>query len=156
MALSRLATDIDRLVDTHGAASLIEQLVARIGIDAIRAEVRRYKIEPRRRRGRTEQELFEVWLAIELERAKARSSDGRDVTQVCRKMKRFTWIAARGGQYNIARVIDSPEALLRLYQQACNRLKSRQAERRAWEGYRDAIVSQQRPRASQRRARRAT
>lgn len=156
MPLSSLTNDIDRLVETHGVAPLIEQLVARIGIDAIRAEVKRYKLEPRRRRGRTEQELFEVWLAIELERARARSREARDAVQVCRKMKRFTWIAARGGQYNIARVIDSPEALLRLYQQACNRLKSRSAERRAWEGYRDAIVSQQSPRASGRRARRAT
>jgi len=151
-----LSTDIDRLVETHGVAPVIEQLVARIGIDAIRAEVKRYKLEPRRRRGRTEQELFEVWLAIELERAKARSSDGRDPEQVCRKMKRFTWISARGGQYNIARVVDSPEALLRLYQQACNRIRSRQADRRAWEGYRDAIVSQQAPRAGTRRARRAS
>jgi hypothetical protein len=151
-----LSTDIDRLVEIHGIAPLIEQLVARIGIDAVRAEVKRYKLEPRRRRGRTEQELFEVWLAIELERAKARSRDGRDAEEVCRKMKRFTWISARGGQYNIARVVDSPEALMRLYQQACNRIKSRQADRRAWEGYRDAIVSQQGPRTPGRRSRRAS
>jgi hypothetical protein len=151
-----LSSDIDRLVETHGIAPLIEQLVARIGIDAVRAEVKRYKLEPRRRRGRTEQELFEVWLAIELERARARSRDGRDAEQVCRKMKRFTWISARGGQYNIARVVESPEALLRLYLQACNRIKSRQVDRRAWEGYRDAIVSQQRPRAAGRRARRVS
>jgi hypothetical protein len=148
MPLSDLAADIDRLVDTHGIAPVIEQLVARLGIDAIRAEVKRYKLGPRQHRGRTEQELFEVWLAIELERAKGRSPNGRDAEQVCKKMKRFTWIAARGGQYNIARVIDSPQALLRIYQQACNRLKSRKAERRAWEGYRDAIVSQQGPRAN--------
>lgn len=152
MPLSDLTTDIDRLVETHGIASVIEQLVARIGIDAIRAEVKRYKLGPRRHRGRTEQELFEVWLAIELERAKARSRSGRDAEQVCKKMKRFTWIAARGGQYNIARVIDSPEALLRIYQQACNRLKTRKAERRTWEAYRDAVVTQQAPRTSARRA----
>ena len=41
MALSDLAGDIDRLVETHGVASLIEQLVARLGIEAIRAEVKR-------------------------------------------------------------------------------------------------------------------
>src|SRR5581483_9736481 len=142
MALSDLATDIDRLIETHGIGPLIEQLVARIGLDAVRAEVKRYKMAPRRR-ARTEQELFEVWLAIELERAKARSRNARDAEQICRKMKRFTWIAARGGQYNIARVIDSPEALLRIYQQACNRLKSRQDDRRTWEGYRDAVLNQQ-------------
>jgi hypothetical protein len=153
MPLSDLTADIDRLVETHGIASVIEQLVARLGIDVIRAEVKRYKLAPRQHRGRTEQELFEVWLAIELERAKARSRSGRDAEQVCKKMKRFTWIAARGGQYNIARVIDTPEALLRIYQQACNRLKSRKAERRAWEGYRDAILTQQRPRSTSRRAR---
>jgi hypothetical protein len=152
MPLSDLAADIDRLVETHGIAPVIEQLVARLGIDAIRAEVKRYKLGPRQHRGRTEQELFEVWLAIELERAKGRTPGSRDAEQVCKKMKRFTWIAARGGQYNIARVIDSPQALLRIYQQACNRLKSRKAERRAWEGYRDAIVSQQGPRANDRRA----
>jgi hypothetical protein len=152
MPLSDLAADIDRLVETHGISPVIEQLVARLGIDAIRAEVKRYKLGPRQHRGRTEQELFEVWLAIELERAKGRSPGSRDAEQVCKKMKRFTWIAARGGQYNIARVIDSPQALLRIYQQACNRLKSRKAERRAWEGYRDAIVSQQGPRANDRRA----
>jgi hypothetical protein len=152
MPLSDLAADIDRLVETHGISPVIEQLVARLGIDAIRAEVKRYKLGPRQHRGRTEQELFEVWLAIELERAKGRTPGSRDAEQVCKKMKRFTWIAARGGQYNIARVIDSPQALLRIYQQACNRLKSRKAERRAWEGYRDAIVSQQGPRANDRRA----
>ena len=144
MALNDLAIDIDRLVETHGIAPVIEQLVARLGIDAIRAEVKRYKLGPRRRGGRTEQELFEVWLAIELERAKGRSRNGRDAEQVCKKMKRFTWIAARGGQYNIARVIDSPEALLRIYRQACNRLKSHKDARRAWEGYRDAVVTQRR------------
>ncbi len=141
-----LTADIDRLVDTHGVASVIEQLVARLGIDAIRAEVKRYKLGPRRKRARTAQELFEVWLAIELERAKARSRNGRDPELVCRKMKRFTWISARGGQYSIARVIDSPEALLRIYKQACNHLKTRKADRRAWEGYRDAIVNQGRAR----------
>jgi hypothetical protein len=61
-------------------------------------------------------------------------------------MKRFTWISARGGQYSIARVIDSPEALLRIYKQACNHLKTRKADRQAWEGYRDAIVNQGRGR----------
>jgi hypothetical protein len=146
MPLSELATVIDSLVETHGIAPVIEQLVARLGIDEVRAEVKRYKLGRRRHSGRSEQELFEVWLAIELERAKARTRSGRDAQQVCKKMKRFTWIAARGGQYNIARVIDSPEALLRIYQQACNRLKSHKAERRSWEGYRDAIVTQQQPR----------
>ena len=141
MPLSDLGNDIDRLVETHGVASVIEQLVARLGIDAVRAEVKRYKMGPRRRRARTEQELFEVWLAIELERAKGRSRNGRDPEQVCKRMKRFTWISARGGQYSIARVIESPEALLRIYKQASNYLRSR---RREWEGYRDAVVSQQR------------
>jgi hypothetical protein len=145
MALSDLGSDIDRLVETHGIASLIEQLVARLGIDAVRAEVKRYKIGPRRRRARTEQELFEVWLAIELERAKGRSRNGRDPEAVCKRMKRFTWISARGGQYSIARVIESPEALLRIYRQAGNFLKSRRTVRRAWEGYRDAVVEQQAP-----------
>jgi hypothetical protein len=142
MPVSDLAGDIDRLVETHGVASVIEQLVARLGIDAIRAEVKRYKLGPRKR-ARSSQELFEVWLAIELERAKARTRNGRDPAQVCRKMKRFTWISARGGQYSIARVIDSPEALLRIYQQACSHLKTRKDDRRSWEGYRDAIVKQQ-------------
>ncbi|MEJ0067793.1 MAG: hypothetical protein WDO24_02575 [Pseudomonadota bacterium] len=150
MPLSDLAADIDRLVETHGVGPMIEQLVARLGIDAIRAEVKRYKVGPRRGRGRTEQELFEVWLAIELERAKSRSRNGGDAELVCKKMKRFTWIAARGGQYNIARVIDTPEALLRIYQQACNRLKTRKAERRAWEGYRDAILTQREPSSARR------
>ena len=152
MALSDLAGDIDRLVETHGVASLIEQLVARLGIEAIRAEVKRYKVGPPRRR--TDQELFEVWLAIELERAKIRSRNGRDPAAVCKRMKRFTWISARGGHYNIARVIDTPEALLRLYKQALRHLRSRKTLRRAWEGYRDAVV-QQRPRNGGRR-RRAT
>lgn len=141
--MSDLTGDIDRLVETHGVASVIEQLVARLGIDAIRTEVKRYKLGPRRRNARTAQELFEVWLAIELERAKARTRKARDAEQVCRKMKRFTWISARGGQYSIARVIDSPEALLRIYNQACNHLKTRKNDRREWEGYRDAIVKQQ-------------
>ena len=148
---SDLATDIDRLVETHGIASVVEQLVARLGIDAVRAEVKRYKMGPRRRRARTEQELFEVWLAIELERAKGRSRNGRDPEHACKRMKRFTWISARGGQYSIARVIESPEALLRIYKQANNYLKSRRADRRAWEGYRDAVVHQQRPRRAKRR-----
>jgi hypothetical protein len=153
MPLSDLAVDIDRLVETHGVGPMIEQLVARLGIDTIRAEIKRYKVGPRRgSRGRTEQELFEVWLAIELERAKSRSRNGGDAELVCKKMKRFTWIAARGGQYNIARVIDSPEALLRIYQQACNRLKTRKSDRRAWEGYRDAILTQQRHPGTLRRA----
>ena len=146
MPVSDLAGDIDRLVETHGVASVIEQLVARLGIDAIRTEVKRYKLGPRRKRARTAQELFEVWLAIELELAKARTRTRRDPEQVCRKMKRFTWISARGGQYSIARVIDSPEALLRIYKQACNHLKTRKEDRRSWEGYRDAIVKQQRER----------
>jgi len=146
MAESDLTGDIDRLVETHGVASVIEQLVARLGIDAIRAEVKRYKLGPRRKRARTSQEVFEVWLAIELELAKTRARKSRDPDAVCRKMKRFTWISARGGQYSIARVIDSPEALLRIYKQACNHLKSRKDDRRAWEGYRDAIVTQQRGR----------
>ena len=81
MALSDLAGDIDRLVETHGVASLIEQLVARLGIETVRAEVKRYKVGPLRRR--TDQELFEVWLAIELERAKTRSRNGRDPATVC-------------------------------------------------------------------------
>jgi len=153
MPLSDLATDIDRLVDTHGIASVIEQLVARLGIDAVRGEVKRYKMGPRRRRARTDQELFEVWLAIELERAKGRSRNGRDPDAVCKRMKRFTWISARGGQYSIARVIESPEALLRIYRQALGHLKGRKADRRAWEGYRDAVVQQQRPRRRARRAR---
>jgi hypothetical protein len=142
LPVSDLTGDIDRLVETHGVASVIEQLVARLGIDAIREEVKRYKLGPRRKRARTSQELFEVWLAIELERAKARTRNARDPAQVCRKMKRFTWISARGGQYSIARVIDSPEALLRIYQQACSHLKTRKDDRRSWEGYRDAIVKQ--------------
>ena len=146
MAESDLTGDIDRLVETHGVASVIEQLVARLGIDAIRAEVKRYKLGPRRSRTRTSQELFEVWLAIELELAKARTRKGRDPEAVCRKMKRFTWISARGGQYSIARVIDSPEALLRIYKQACNHLKTRKGDRQGWEGYRDAIVNQGRAR----------
>lgn len=146
MPLSDLAGDIDRLVETHGVGSVIEQLVARLGIDAIRAEVKRYKLGPPKRT-RTSQELFEVWLAIELERAKARTRKGRDPEAVCRKMKRFTWISARGGQYSIARVIDSPEALLRIYKQAGNHLKTRKDDRREWEGYRDAIVKQQRSRS---------
>ncbi len=144
MPLSDLTSDIDRLVETHGIASVIEQLVARLGIDAVRAEVKRYKMGPRRRRARTEQELFEVWLAVELERAKGRSRNGRDPEQVCKRMKRFTWISARGGEYSIARVIESPEALLRIYKQAANFLKSHRADRRSWEGYRDAVVNQQR------------
>jgi hypothetical protein len=146
MPESDLTGDIDRLVETHGIASVIEQLVARLGIDAIRAEVKRYKLGPRRKRTRTAQELFEVWLSIELELAKARTRKSRDPEQVCRKMKRFTWISARGGQYSIARVIDSPEALLRIYKQACSHLKTRKDDRRAWEGYRDAIVNQGRAR----------
>ncbi len=151
MPLSDLTTDIDRLVETHGVAPVIEQLVARLGIDAIRAEVKRYKIGPPRRR--TDQELFEVWLAIELERAKGRSRKSRDPVAVCKRMKRFTWISARGGQYSIARVIESPEALLRIYKQALNHLKGRRTARRAWEGYRDAVVQQQRPARRTRRAR---
>ena len=151
MPLSDLAGDIDRLVETHGVASVIEQLVGRLGIDAIRAEVKRYKIGPPRRR--TDQELFEVWLAIEMERAKGRSRKSRDPATVCKRMKRFTWISARGSQYSIARVIESPEALLRIYKQALNHLRSSKAQRRAWEGYRDAVVQQQRPVRRKRRAR---
>ncbi|HUA54257.1 MAG TPA: hypothetical protein VMB81_18925 [Candidatus Sulfotelmatobacter sp.] len=153
MAVSDLTSEVDRLVDTHGIASVIEQLVARLGIDAVRAEVKRYKMGPRRRRARTEQELFEVWLAIELERAKGRSRNGRDPENVCRRMKRFTWISARGGQYSIARVIESPEALMRIYKQAGNFLRTHRTERRAWEGYRDAVVQQQREARRGRRAR---
>lgn len=138
-----LASDIDRLVETHGLTSVIEQLVARLGIDAIRAEVKRYKMAPQRRRVRTEQELFEVWLAIELERAKSRTRNGRDIERVCNKMKRFTWISARGGEYRIARVIDGPEALRQIYNQALSHLRRRRTERRTWEAYRDAILAQE-------------
>lgn len=153
MAASDLTSEVDRLIDTHGIASVIEQLVARLGIDAVRAEVKRYKMGPRRRRARTEQELFEVWLAIELERAKARSRKGRAPEAVCRRMKRFTWISARRGQYSIARVLESPEALLRIYKQAGNFLKTHRPERRAWEGYRDAVLQQQRELRRKRAAR---
>ena len=153
MASIDLGGDLDTVVETLGVASVVEQLVARFGIDAVRAEVKRYKMAPRRRRARTEQELFEVWLAIELERARGRSRNGRDPDAACMRMKRFTWISAHRGQYNIARVIESPEALLRIYRQACNYLRSHRAERRAWEGYRDAVVQQQRPRRTPRRAR---
>jgi hypothetical protein len=137
-----LASDIDQLVETHGLASVIEQLVARLGIDAVRDEVKRYKLAPQRRRARTDQELFEVWLAIELERAKSTTRTGRDIDRVCKKMKRFTWISARGGQYRIARVIDGPEALRQIYTQACSHLRRHRTEGKAWEGYRDAILKQ--------------
>jgi hypothetical protein len=153
MAANDLGSDIDRMVETHGVASVVEQLVARFGIEAVRAEVKRYKMGPRRR-ARSEQELFEVWLAIELERARGRRArNGRDPAAACMRMKRFTWISARRGQYNIARVIESPEALLRIYRQANSFLRSHRSERRAWEGYRDAVVQQQRQVGNRRRAR---